>query len=160
MNDNNEWDKYIAEGDDYVSVDRWGKDHWSLLAYLESVAVDYGGKVDNLKMRVDPRVHLKFAHHASRYGGDSPSYLKGGERLEKHDDFSCMEDLVAAEFIHAFTKDKSESEIDNAVVHGGLMSCRIELTDMGRVVSAALRKHKSDGGQFAEFEWNAQERFL
>jgi hypothetical protein len=145
-----DWIAYEPEGEDYVPVKRWGKDHWSTFAYLETRAVDADGLIDNRKMRCNLRLHRPFAANTpgasvgspvdgSRY----PTRLKDGE-LPNHDDWSCLEDMVAAGLITAEFREK----------HGpafGSGEARIRLTDEGRIVAAKLRGHKAAGGSFASF---------
>src|SRR5688572_27197569 len=92
-------EKYEAEGGDYVPVDQWGKDHWSTLAHAESRAVNHGGVIHNPHMRCNPRLHRRFAHH-SWDGRDYPTNLREGQ-LTPHDDWSCIEDMVAAGLLTA-----------------------------------------------------------
>lgn len=144
------WNEYKPEGNDYVSIARWGQDHWSTFAYLETRAVDGRGLVDNPRMRCNPRLHRHFAdvdpftgkpHDGSKY----PTRLKDGE-IEQHDDWACLEDMVAAGLITAQWR----------VVHAGAMfgnsQAKVTLTDAGQALAAQLRIHKADGGRWANFE--------
>ena len=99
------WSEYKPEGNDYIPIDQWGQDHWSTFAYLETRAVDDRGLIDNRKMRCNPRLHREFAHGGGYTGmlcdgSKYPTRLKDGE-IDRHDDWSCLEDMVAAGLIVA-----------------------------------------------------------
>lgn len=117
-----------------VPIADWGKDHWSTLAYVETCIVDNGGRLDKRRMRCLDALHPQFAHghDASGY----PTRLRGGMTAEGHDDWSCVEDMVAE----------------------GLLEWRgtgahpvFALTPSGQRVTAKLRAHKATGGNFAGF---------
>jgi hypothetical protein len=63
-----------------VPMELWGKDHRTTMLYLESRAVDYGG-------RIDPRM--------MRTGHDFPTRLFNGDQLTGHDDWDCLNDAIA-----------------------------------------------------------------
>lgn len=142
------WTAYKPEGDDYIPVGRWGKDHWSTFAYLETVTVDKQGIVDNRRMRTHPRIHrelvgITFGHIQD--GSSYPTMLKDGTSQERHDDWSCLEDMVAAGFIQAEFHTRRHGELF------GRDEARVRLTDLGRAMAALLREHKADGGSFNSF---------
>lgn len=141
-----------------VKIEDFGKDHWSLFAYLETRCVDYKGTVNGAHLRHNP------AKRPAVVGSDTgrlsamaagvgwkPSYgtrLRGfwkegggtdpSRQLPDHDDIDCMEDLEAAGLI----KD-----------HGSGLNPLIRLTKEGSRVAGLLREHKANGGNFAEFEF-------
>ncbi len=119
-----------------VEVERFGKDHWSTLAYVECCAVDNKGRL-NIQ-----RMHCDASRHPGLINGTSfkkyPTTLKGGEELPDHDDWDCLEDLEAAGFIEQ---------------HGTGIHPVVVFTDLGYRVVAALRIHKAQGNNFAEFGW-------
>lgn len=142
------WIPYtVSNPSAYIPVEKWGKDHWSTLAYLETVVVDHNGNINNQKMRCNPRLHRHFAdtYHLERDPDKYPTRLRGGELQHNHDDWSCLEDMVAAGLI--------ESEFLR--VHDdltfGTSKARVKLTDLGRFYAAELRKFKATGGNFADF---------
>jgi|GEM_PF-1204736 len=147
-----EYTEYLAEGGDYVPVADWGQDHWSTFAYLETRAVDGKGIIDNLKMRCNARLHREFMqkgpfgmiHDGAKY----PTLLAGGVKLEPHDDWSCLEDMVAAGLVKAFYRRKSYTEAF------GHSEAKMEFTNTGLAVAAALRKHKARGGNFRDFRYD------
>jgi len=43
------------EGREQITPDLWGKDHWSLLSYVESVEVEYKGRIDWNRLTLSER---------------------------------------------------------------------------------------------------------
>lgn len=89
---------YATPMSNHITIDRWGKDHWSLLAYVESVCVDGHGEIDLRRMRCDADRHPGYA---VRQGFDDNSHKKYSTRLQDgelqdHDDWDCLDDLEAA----------------------------------------------------------------
>jgi len=153
-----EWSEYRATGDCYVPVADWGADHWSTLAYLETRAVDANGIIDNRRMRCEPRLHREFMHDVAFFISAAitekkyPTRLAGGVELDDHDDWSCLEDMVAAGLIKAFFRRK---------YHGrafGNSEAKVEFTNTGLAAAAALRRHKARGGKFADFRYDGKTR--
>jgi hypothetical protein len=138
-----------------IPMEQWGKDHFSLLAYVESRCVDHGGRPDFDHMRANPATH---PHHIGpnvargMRGGLlkwEPSYgtrLKGfwnpdktedpTKQLPDHDDWDCWEDMEA------------EGLIKDA---GTGMNPIAKMTEKGLEIAALLRAHKAAGGNFAGF---------
>jgi hypothetical protein len=143
------WIEYEAEGSDYVEVSLWGKDHWSVLAYLETCAVDHGGTIDSRRMRCDPRIHRELFHSMlARFpcaGTKYPTRLAGGKLKRNHDDWSCLEDMVACGMLRAWFKESRPG------YPFGDSRGKIEFTTFGLDTVHLLRKHKSAGGRFADF---------
>ena len=140
---------YEAVGTEYVPMERWGKDHWSTFAYLETVSVDKHGQVERSRMRCNARLHRTLANIVPHFneivdGSPYPTRLKDGE-LEGHDDWSCAEDMVAAGLI----------EMTCGMTHPGRSfgshEAQVRLTPKGTEVANQLRNHKREGGQFASF---------
>ena len=117
-----------------IEVARWGKDHWSVLAYVETRCVDGRDGVGELDHR-----------NLSRKGGHAwkPEYctrLKGNgdgtiHHAEDHDDWDCLDDLEAAGLV----------DVHSAV--NGLVT----MTDLGMEIAGSLRAWKAAGGNYAEF---------
>lgn len=132
--------QHMASGD-HVPISRWGKDHWTTLAYVETVAVDRGGQIQNAKMRTGfPNGDLcdsRFPH----YPGDYPTRLRDGE-LGGHDDWDCLLDFHAEGLI-----EYPEVEVVDDVDH----FVRVMLTERGASIAADLRRHLATGGSSARF---------
>lgn len=138
-----DWTEYKPDGSDYIPMCRWGKDHWSTFLYLEACAVDYGGKVTRQRMRCDPRVHRELVG-STKTGGKYPTILKDGE-LKSHDDWSCLEDMVAAGLVKAWTQTAHSDKVF------GSTEARVELTPLGWHIIGQLRRHRASGGKTGDF---------
>jgi len=126
-----------------VSMAEWGKDHWSLLAHVETCCVDAKGELDHDRMRTNVRRHPGLAgprvvisdrlheNKAYRY----PTRLRSGTEPE-HDDWDCFYDLVAGGLI---------------VDDGTGIHPLARMTPSGTRLAAEIRKHKSGGGSFFTF---------
>jgi len=117
-----------------IPMKKWGKDHWSVLAYIECRCVDNKGQIDRRHLRVDPKRHPDLAH--VEWDEDVPTILAKGEKKPKHDDIDCIEDLEKEGIVKWL---------------GTGINPVFELTDFGLQISSNLRKHKSKGGNFASF---------
>jgi len=121
---------------DAIEISRWGKDHWSLFAYLGTRVVDYQGTTNPQHMRGKFNNMWK-PEYGSRLKGyfenRDPEYL-----LDDHDDYDCLHDIEAAGFIKN---------------NGSGINPLVSFTDEGYDVLLKLTKHKASGGNFAEFEY-------
>lgn len=145
------WEKYEpGDPSSYIPVEEWGQDHWATFAYLETVAVDKKGIVDNRKMRCNPRLHRELANLGALGdiidGSKYPTRLKAGQQAEKHDDWSCLEDMIAAGLIESWYRVKRRRE-----VFGG-NEAKVKLTPLGQEIAGKLRAHRANGGKWSEFE--------
>ena len=146
---------YTPDGGDYIPVSRWGHDHWQTLAYLETCVVDHAGKVDNNRMRCNPRLHRELmstmpganVSDPDRY----PTRAARCEVIHNHDDWSCLEDMVAAGLIDAWFKQNSQAPF-------GGTAAAIQFTELGWAIAGQLRKHKGTGGRYADFFVGAVEQ--
>ena len=122
-----------------VDPSRWAKDHWSTLAYIDTRIVDYGGRIDHAHMRCHLSRHPQFVsidpRGEVRDGARYPTRLRDGE-LKDHDDWDCVEDLIAAGLL----------EWNGTGIHPVFA-----LTPRGLTVAQRLREHKAGGGQFGAF---------
>ena len=147
------WTDYIAGNAKlYVPVEKWGRDHWSTLAYLYNRAIDYDGIIDGRRMRCDPRLHREFVH-LRRLGNPSKKYptrLRNGE-LDGHDDWSCLEDMVAADLVLARYRVKDPTSAF------GNSEAKVIFTEAGHAVMAKLNIHKAGGGNFGTFVLEQEE---
>jgi hypothetical protein len=145
-----EWERYEPGSKEcYIPPGKWGKDHFSTLAYAETQAVDNGGVLDNRRMRTHARVHRhmvgKMPWGEMNDGGNYPTILRGGEKEEKHDDWSCLEDMAAHGLLVMEVR-----VVEPGIPFGGSEG-RVTLTPLGQRVCAKLREHKARGGNFSEF---------
>lgn len=142
-------------------VQKFGKDHWSLLAYVETRCVDGSagiGALDRNRMRCNQERHPLLGGSLSAAPGWKPQYstrlagffefkdraipavaIAAGFMLDGHDDWDCLDDLEACGFVEIL------STANGAV----------RLTPAGLKVAAALREHKATGGMFATFSMPA-----
>jgi len=136
-------------------VSQFGKDHWSLLAYVESCCVDGSEGVGRLfpsRMRGNPATHPLLAHlpasawkltYSTRLQGffdyehrsDAAKAIEAGWMLANHDDWDCLNDLEAAGYVEVLS----------------LGNPAVRMTELGQEVAGKLRAHKALGGQFAQF---------
>lgn len=125
-----------------VPVAKWGRDHWSTLLYLESRCVDYGGKIDNQHMRTNARVHRKLIGKAQLQHGVTaegcPTRLRNDDTIDRHDDWSCIEEMVA----HGLVTIR-EKNTNNKPFGGG--EVRVKLTDLGWRVAHVIRRDRAEG---------------
>lgn len=69
----------------HVPMVKFGTDHWSLLVYIETRAVDHGGDLNPRQLRTDG---LKY-----------PTRLVADETQVGHNDYDCLHDLAKAGLI-------------------------------------------------------------
>lgn len=143
--------------DDYVPIELWHKDHWTTLAYIETVMVDSAG----FQVGADPhmrsnrrnfRVMQQQCRRPKRARGSSPdlcvvmeekysTILSDGSTIIGHDDWSCIQDMAEAGFFTVGPDGVEPAET-------------LHLSDLGRNVANALREFKSDGGKYGDFKWS------
>lgn len=132
-----------------VPIEKFGKDHWSTFAYIETRCVDHRGELDLKHMRCNPEKHPHFVHLTNGFGHIAVWKTSNGTRLsgfcaetnksnkkthlKDHDDWDCIDDMEAAGLI-----------IQNGNLQYGL-------TDLGWQVISELRKWKGAGGSFGTF---------
>lgn len=127
---------------EHIPMSKWGKDHWSTLAYLETLAVDGSGlaKPVNARMRTNEKRHPHLIGNtgfssSALDGSGYPTRLKDGE-VEGHDDWDCVDDAT-------------EEGITEDVGTG--LNRAYKFTKFGKEVLAKLRQFKMDGGNFRDF---------
>lgn len=135
----------------HVPMADWGKDHWSMLAYVETLCVDATtarkgtGEIDWAKCRVNEKKHPLLARNSVRFKPEYGTRLSGffgkgdkinpKRRLNRHDDVDCLDDLEAEKMVEILS----------------LINGFVVLKSVGREMAARLRAHKSRGGYFANF---------
>lgn len=127
-----------ATGKPSVPMEKWGKDHWTTFAYLETCAVDDGGQIDHERMRCDKDRHPGLANMAcnSSYAKKYPTRLNDGTNVDNHDDWDCFEDLIAMGLV---------------TWEGTGLYPFVKFTDNGLSLAARLRAHKAAGGLYSKF---------
>ncbi len=125
-----------------ISMSNWGKDHWSTLAYLETLAVDNKGiaKPENVRMRTNEIRHPHLLGNTgipsnALNGSGYPTRLKDGE-VKEHDDWDCVDDAV------------EEGLVEDV---GTGLNRAYKFTKFGKEVMAKLRQFKMDGRSFGNF---------
>lgn len=95
-----------------VPMRRWGEDHWTTFAYVETRWVDHRGMLSHDQMRCDRQRHPMFYSAKRRPimlgtdadGAKCPTRLNtetpggdgrwGAVELPGHDDYDCLDDLI------------------------------------------------------------------
>jgi len=141
-----------------VPINKFGKDHWSLLAFIETLCVDFKGTVSDKhrqNFRINIRRHPGYGYFPFGTDGHQwkPSYgtrLKGffdekdpKLQLKVHDDWDCVEDFENAGLLEN---------------KGSGLNPVFKLTPLGQTIAAELRRHKQDGGNFADFDPTVSQR--
>ena len=109
---NPEW---VVVSKERIPFDKFGKDHWSVFAYIETRVVDYHGQLehDHLRANISRHPYLAIAGYRRSVMGPTngekyPTRLKGVKnesgtyetvQLFDHDDYDCIDDLVGAGLI-------------------------------------------------------------
>lgn len=136
---------------DYVPLRLWGKDHWSMLGYLECVATENAGFL----VCYDPRMRHGRRHFrimpavGGRRGRGSqargvcmdPLYgtrLNDGRYIPTHDDWHCVQDFAKAGVL----------TVGPESVEPGVL---LHLSEYGKALAGALRVFKQGGGSFGTF---------
>jgi hypothetical protein len=114
----------------HVPMSRWGKDHWTVLAFLETRAVDYRGMLDHDRMRCDRGRHPVFYLAKKRViamgtdadGARYPTRLKtpcpredgawGTVELPGHDDYDCLADMIREGLLEAVMPQPRQPGLD------------------------------------------------
>lgn len=145
---------HVIRADQYIEPALWGRDHWSTLAYLDTVMTDCAG----FEMGSDPRMRanrrntrvmaavprpkrVRNASAAMHPGGPSiaGTCLKDGQTVAGHDDWNCVEDMARVGLFNLGPLGLAPGKV-------------LKLSRLGQAVVARLRAHKQGGGQFAQFD--------
>lgn len=125
-----------------ITESKFGKDHWSTLAFLETQIVEKIFPIDLRRMRVNDSKRA-FRNGASiqqlgicKWQNSWSTKLKDGTVILGHDDIDVLDDLEDVGYIK------------NNGTHINIYPL---LTDKGRKVCESIRKHKGDGGFFSNF---------
>ncbi len=132
-----------------ITPKQFGKDHWSLLAYIETRCVDYKGVLDVAHLRVrnpaigSPRMPFGRPEWKPEYGTRLAGYFKEDGTTDKtrqilnHDDLDCADELEEAGYIENM---------------GTGLNPAYKMTKLGNQVASLLRQHKADGKHYASFK--------
>ncbi len=116
-------------------TEKWGKDHWSLLAYFETRCVDFSGSIEFVRMRINPKFHpVRSGDWHSSYG---TRLNDGSIPNSNHDDYDVMEELEKYNFIQNI---------------GSGINPVIKLTKIGKKTVDALRSHKASNKNYNTFK--------
>ena len=110
-----------------IPMTHWGKDHWSMLAYIALRAIDHGGKLDDKHIRYD----VAYA-----------TLLRNGVPCYGHTDEDVMADIEHAGLIEGLD-DANDEE-----------SYAFRMTWGGWALVTQLWKHKAAGGCYGDFEFD------
>lgn len=138
----------------FVNIERFGKDHWSLFAYIEYICVNGNnglGKIQRNRVRCNSSKHpllsagIKWEDsYSTRLSGffeypfnaDIEKSCATGFQILGHDDWDCIDDLNNAGLIEIVS-------FANGIV---------KLTEKGIAVLSQLISHKANGGNFSNFK--------
>lgn len=140
--------------DQYIASAMFGRDHWTTLAYIESVMTDCAG----FQLGADPRMRSNRRNHrvmsevprpkrakmsssvaAQLMSPDDGSRLKNGQVVRGHDDWNCVEDFAAVGFFDLGPNGLGPGKT-------------LRFSPLGKAVAARLRQHRQDGGQAEHFD--------
>lgn len=149
--------KYQPSDQNRIGMERWGKDHWSTFAYVEVRIVDHRGKLSHDHMRCHSHhpamLSAKRAVSAASGCGDAyPSLLRDGETAAHHDDYDCIDDMIAVGLIEVTMPEPPAATLITGLVEQEMMTRAVyRLTERGQAVAAQLRQHKGAGGKWSTF---------
>lgn len=165
---------------DIIPEELFGRDHWSTLAYVETVCVERHFFV----IQRDPRMRTdshnrriwdfrsdawKIGFHNAVLGHKiEGSRLIDGRCVPCHDDWDCIQDMAHAGYFKGdaraypfrsmrIPRDREARKstrdflLSQIDENGVDLGAHIRLLPRGFQVAAALRQHKAQGGNFATF---------
>ena len=112
-----------------TALARFGRDHKSLLLYIETRCVDNDGKLEKAHLRCNPDRHPAFAHSGGWDDKNSTRWDAKVERVVGHDDWDCIDDLVAAGLLEWL---------------GTGTHPKFKLTETGWIVAHGLRRERAE----------------
>jgi len=153
---------------DFIPMEVWGRDHWSLLGYINHHMVD----VACFHVGFDPHMRqnrynymglLNSCHNPKRSGwnkrskdvqsqismvmkSEHGSRLNNGEYIPNHDDWCCVQDMADA----GLFKNKKADDIQP--------KNKLMFSEKGNEIVNQLLIHKRNGGSFADFKPRLQEK--
>jgi hypothetical protein len=164
-----------------IEASRFGRDHWSTFAYIETRIVDHKGALSHAHMRCHADRHpvmmlAKGSGLGVADGSAYPTQLRGGEEARDHDDYDCVDDLIAAGLLEVHMPEIAKgyhvesyyinaygrpiTDADGVLITADFVTGLTELhlcahatfslTERGKQVASDLRAHKANGN-FATF---------
>lgn len=130
-----------------VSMDRWGKDHWSILLYIESICVngaDGIGTPDRERVQCNPKRHPGLVAYTPTGelldGSEFGIRLYGGKKLPgpDYDEWDCIFDLECYGLVESL---------------GTGIHPEYRMTEWGIRAAAVLHKYKAQGGQLNRYRY-------
>ncbi len=118
----------------------FGKQHWSLLAFIETQVVDKSFPLDPRRMSCNEK--KRGISNGAPFGWNdeySTENKEGKQEILGHDDIDCFEEL------------EKEGFIKN---NGTLLNMYPELTDKGWKCISQIREFKGKGGNYIDFVFN------
>ncbi len=131
-----------------IPIEKWAKDHWSTFAYAGCVVTGKNGIPEKDKMRCCIKRHPGMrGPHQQRIPrcGPYPTKIREGDKIvpdlqteveDWHDDYDCIEDMVAAGLL---------------IISGTGINPVWALTDAGWAIFKSLSDFKNKGGNFIDF---------
>lgn len=145
-----------------LSINQWGKDHWSTFAYIESRCVDHKGVLKNANMRTNVGRHPLFVARGFGTPGDGSKYPTRGKHseLSDHDDWDCLNDMVEAGLIAVKPGNAELWEVPagrrGPIKHQGRVRSKelrvtVKMLPLGSQVAGELRAHLAEKYNYQVF---------
>jgi hypothetical protein len=124
-----------------LGIESFGKDHWSLMAYLGYLASN-NFNIDRRRMRCNEVKHPLLNGKPSHLKWDDSysTHLKSENIIVGHDDWDCLDDLEDHDFVNIIS-----------LANGVFL-----LTEKGAECQKQLTLHKQAGQKFKEFDFKSQ----
>jgi hypothetical protein len=124
-----------------IPIAYWGRDHWSMLMYVETRIVDYDGKLSRAHIRSKTRTGWQPIHGTKLLSYDwtlaPPANLEAGNIRPDHDDYDCLKDMQAVGLL---------------TQQGG----RVQFTARGWALASRLRQWRGNGLTLKNFRYNVE----
>ena len=119
-----------------IEPHRWGKDHWSTFAYIETRCVDYRGRpnAQHIQTNHDRHPLMGNLYDGADYGIRLADCVLPGD---EYDEWDCLDDL------------ETYGLIDNV---GTGLHRQYEMTATGKLIAGQLRAHKADQKNYVTFQ--------
>lgn len=118
-----------------IPIDEFGRDHYSLLLYVESVCVDNAGIPAAISMRCNAKRHPGLGS-CGAWKSEWSTRLRGDKRQPRHDDWDCFLDMAACGWVRNI---------------GTGVNPRFWLTEVGWCMAHLVRRWKAAGNQVKDF---------